>query len=400
MWIKNNQKIPVAGDYKIKNLHLVYNSDIDIPDDVRGVAIQRHGMKIDVIEPKYMGKEIAEKLYGYVNFDSNTEEALLEDEGIEHYSYDYRRSLPGAVKRLIEEEMLRFAQEKLGYGMDEREVRRNHQRNAERRALSAANGFAEALGIGKGPGVKKGKGGGDRIPKKIRIQLEELVLPRPTDLRVNYGEFVKNIKMVIVNDNSSNIDIRVKFFLRFDDKLILSFIEKDITICANSISEEIGPFEIECTQADFPDSGQYTIVAKINSLMDENKGDQLDYKTKSYYLEEDPPMHGLFERCEAFSFPDEDPIKFWMGYSEYGSEKGLILNYNVNHPGYIPSSENEEDLAEYLIRIAAQELCRFDILQEKPILFANIQTDNPEEILKMERNIIGELIYKFRRGEV
>ena len=401
IWIKKNQKVPTAfGEFRVRNLHLVYNSDGNVPEDIRGVAIQRDGMKIDMIEPRYMGREIAERLCGYINFDSDTEEALLEDEGIEHYSYDYRRALPGAIKRLIEDEMLRFAQEKLGYGVDAREVRRQQQRNAERRALTAVNSFARALGIGTGPGPTREGTGGERTPKKIRIQLEDLSLPRPTDLRVNYGESVKNIKMRVINENGRDVDLRVKFFLRYYDKVMRVFAEQDITLKANSVSEELGPFEVECKESDFPDSGKYTVVARIISLMDEDKGVELDYKTKSYYLEEDPPMRGLFERCEAFGFPDEEPIMFWMGYSEYGSERGLILYYNINHPGYVPVSESEEDLAEYIIRIAGQEICRFDLMQETPVLFTDEQKDDPQEVLKQERKVLGELIYKFRRGEV
>jgi hypothetical protein len=401
VWIKKNQKIPAAfGEFRVKNLHLVYNSDSHIPEDIRGVAIQRDGMKIDTIEPRYMGRDISERLYGYINFDSDTEESLLDDEGIEHYSYDYRRALPGAIKRLIEDEMLRFAQEKLGYGVDVREVRRQQQRNAERRALTAANKFARALGIGAGPGVSREGAGGERTPRKIRIQLEELILPRLTDLRVNYGETVKNIKMGIVNENGRNVDMRVKFFLRYYDKVVRVFEERDITLKANSISGDFGPFELECKESVFPDHGKYTVVARIISLMDEDKGLELDYKTKSFYLEEDPPMRGLFERCEAFSFPDEEPIMFWMGYSDYGSERGLILYYNLNHPGYVPVSESEEDLAEYIIRIAGQEICRFDLMQETPALFTGEQKDDPQEILKQERKVLGELVYKFRRGEV
>jgi hypothetical protein len=134
--------------------------------------------------------------------------------------------------------------------------------------------------------------------------------------------------------------------------------------------------------------------------MDEDKGMELDYKTKCLYLEEDPPQKGLFERCEAFGFPDDEPIKFWMGYSESGSERGLILYYNLNHPGYTPVSDNEEDLSEYVIRIAGQEICRYDLLQERPILFKEDQRNDPHEILKEERRVVGELVYKFRKGEV
>lgn len=401
VWLKRNQRISTSfGEIRVKNLHLVYNVDTPVPADIRGVAIQRDGMKICTIQPWYMGREIAQRLYGYINFDTDTEEALLEDEGIEHYSYDFRRSLPGAVKRFVEDEMMRFAQEKLGYGVDAREVRRQKQRNAERRALTAANAFARALSIGTGPGVTRKGTGGERKPGKVRIQMEELSLPRPTDLRVNYGETVGNIKVRVVNDDDRDIDMRLRLFLRYYDKVLKVFLERDVRVTAHSTSKDFGPFEERLTEAGYPDRGKYTIVAKIVSLMDEDKGAELDYKAKSFYLEEDPPMRGLFERCEAFGFPDEEPIKFWMGYSEYGSERGLVLYYNLSHPGYTPVSENEEDLAEYILRIAGQEICRYDLMQETPVLFREEQRTDPQEILKEERRVVGEVVHRFRRGEV
>jgi hypothetical protein len=162
VWVK---KIPVSfGEVRIKNLHIVC-ADRPVPEDIRGIAIQRDGMKISSIEPKYMGREIAERIYGYINFEPDTEEALLEYEGIEHYSYDFWRSLPDAVKRFVENEILRFAQEKLGYGINAKELRRQQRRNAERRALVAINRFAQEIGIGIGPG---GSDGGGKTPKEIQ----------------------------------------------------------------------------------------------------------------------------------------------------------------------------------------------------------------------------------------
>jgi hypothetical protein len=76
VWVKRNQRIPAGlGEMKIKNLHIVYNVDRSIPEDIRGISIQRDGMKIYAIEPRYMGRETAERFYGYINFDSDTEES-------------------------------------------------------------------------------------------------------------------------------------------------------------------------------------------------------------------------------------------------------------------------------------------------------------------------------------
>lgn len=399
VWLKTNQKIPVGfREARIKNLHMVFNSHKAVLENIRGIAFQRDGMKIYTIEPKYMGKEIAERLYGYINFDEDSEEALLEDEGIEHYSYDFRRALPGAIKRFVEDEMLRFAQEKLGYGVDMRAMRREQQRNAERRALIAVNKFAKEIGIGMGPGNRKGGGrGGERIPKEVYIEIEEMNFPRLGDVRVNYEETISNIKTRIVNDSPSEILVRFKLFLRFYDKLIKTYNEPDITVSALSKSDSIGPYKETFKQADFPDTGRYTIVAKIISLRDEDKGTELDVENRSFYLEEDPPERGLFEKCEPLEFPER--AKMVMAECLAGERGGLVLQYNLNHPAQEAVQDEEDDLAAYLVWLMGHEMCRFDLLQDKPVLFELADKENPDAVLRKTLRKIGEFVHRFRVGE-
>jgi len=399
VWLKGNQRIPVSfGEARIKNLHIVYNSDKAVPEDIRGVAIQRDGMKICKIEPRYMGREIAERLYGYINFDRDTEEALLEDEGIEHYSYDFRRAQPGAVKRFVEDEIMRFAQEKLGYGIDARELRRQHQRNAERRALVAINRFAREIGIGIGPGRRGGGGGGGpRTPKEIYIEFDDMNFPRQDDLRVNYGESISNIRARIVNDSVTEVIVRFKLFVRFYDRLIKTYAEQDFIIPPQHSSDHIGPYQEIFQQADFPSTGRYTIVAMIISLRDEDKTTKLDVENRSFYLEEDPPEHGLFEKCEPMEFPER--AKMIMAESLTGERGGLVLQYNINHPANEAVQGQEDDLAAYLVWLMGHEMCRYDLLQENPVLFDTEDKDNPDAVLRKTLRKIGEFIHRFRMGE-
>ena len=399
VWLKGNQRIPVSfGETRIKNLHIVYNSDKAVPEDIRGVAIQRDGMKICKIEPRYMGREIAERLYGYINFDRDTEEALLEDEGIEHYSYDFRRAQPGAVKRFVEDEIMRFAQEKLGYGIDARELRRQHQRNAERRALVAINRFAREIGIGIGPGRRGGGGGGGpRTPKEIYIEFDDMNFPRQDDLRVNYGESISNIGARIVNNSDTEVIVRFKLFVRFYDRLIKTYAEQDFIIPPQHSSDHIGPYQEIFQQADFPSTGRYTIVAMIISLRDEDKTTKLDVENRSFYLEEDPPEHGLFEKCEPMEFPER--AKMIMAESLTGERGGLVLQYNINHPANEAVQGQEDDLAAYLVWLMGHEMCRYDLLQENPVLFDTEDKDNPDAVLRKTLRKIGEFIHRFRMGE-
>lgn len=403
VWIKENQRIRTGfGEFGIKKLHIVYNSGRSTPEDIRGVAIQRDGMKICLIEPRYLGREIVESLYGYITFDSDTEEALLEDEGIEHYSYDFRRSLPGVIKRFVEDEMTRFAQEKLGYGVDARELRRQQQRNAERRALVAVNRFAREIGIGVGPGriVRKGVGG-SRTPKEIYIEVGDMNFPRLGDLRVNYGESISNIKARIVNDSDIEAIVRFKLFMRLSGRsgrLIKTYAEQDVIIAPKHRSDYIGPYQEIFQPADFPDKGGYTIVAKIVSLRDEDKGTELDIENRSFYLEEDPPERGLFEKCEPLEFPER--AKMIMAECLTGERGGLVLQYNLNHPAQEAVQDQEDDLAAYLVWLMGHEMCRYDLLQESSVLFDSEDKDNPDAILRKTLRNIGEFVHKFRMGEL
>jgi hypothetical protein len=397
VWLRRNQRIVGGfGRVQIKNLHIVYNADRSVPEDVRGVAIQRDGMKICAIEPRYIGRDIAERLYGYINFNSDTEEALLEDEGIEHYSYDYRRALPGAVKRIAEDEMMRFAQEKLGYGVDARELRRQQQRNAERRALVAINTLAREIGIGVGPS-RGGGGGGPRTPKEVFIECDDMDFPRQYDLRVNYGETISNIGARIVNNSDTVVIVRFKLFIRFYDRLIKTYTEQDFTIQPKHSSDRIGPYKETFQQTEFPSTGRHTIVAKIISLKDEDKGTEIDIENRSLYLEEDPPQYGLFEKCEPMEFPER--AKMIMAESLTGERGGLVLQYNLNHPAQGAVQDHEDDLATYLVWLMGHEMCRFDLIQERPALFEIRDKDNPDAALRKTLRKIGEFVHRFRTGE-
>jgi len=400
VWFRRHQKIPgTIDEILVKELHIMFDHDNVIPEDIRGIALQRSGMKVCVIEPRYMDKKIAERIYGFINFDEATEELMLVDEGIEHYSYDFRKAVPGAIKRFVDDEIIRFAKEKLGYGIDARDLRRKQQQNAERRALVAVNEYAKEIGIAFGIGRGRGGGGGGpKILKEIFIEMPDLVFPRPGDSRVNIGEKIANIGFKIQNDSDSEVSLRSKLFVRFYDKVIKTYDEQDILLAPKTGSDHIGFFEQKVSKTEFPDAGRYTIVARLLSLDEHNKGDELDIEKRSFYVEEDPPSKGLFEKCEPVEFPDRS--KKIMAECIKGESGGLILDYNLNHPAEKAVEDDENDLAAYLAWLMGHELCRYDLEQEKPVLFSPSDRDNPDAILRTTIRKVGELLYKIRESEL
>jgi len=393
VWIKENEKIKVAGqDFQIKKLHIVSARKNPVPEDIKGVSVQRGGMKICSIEPRYLPQEIAETIYGYVTFDEDVEQLLREDEGVEHYSFNFRKSLPGAIKHFIEEEMNSFARDKLGWKVDVRAVRRQLQQSAERRALLAINRLAKDVGMATGVGTRTG-GHGDRGETKvIRVQIAPLEFPRKGDFRVNYGEELKNISARAVNDSSRAIAVKLRLFLRYFDKLLKVYDEADITMNLSSTSDYLGPHSESFSQDVYPDKGRYTVVARLISLSEEDKGKILDERRTAFYLEEDPPSAGLFERVDPVEYEEYRPV---MGEARSGEAGGFIFEYNLKHPAYDAVSDNEDDLASYLFHLMAYELCRIDLMQVESKLFRSEDKDTPDSVLRRTNIVVGELMHKY-----
>ena len=395
-WIKEGKKIVVAGnEFKVKKLHIVSNIGEPLPEDIRGISIQRGGMKICTIEPRYMPKDIAESIYGYITLDRATERVLMIDEGPEHYNFDFRRALPRAIKSFVEDEMAKFAKDKLGWGADVREIRRQQQRNAERKALLAINRLAKEIGfigVGKGPRTKKTTSV-ERKKKEIRIRIMELEFPRKDDIRVNYGETLNNIASKIINDSEKKITMRIRMFLRYYDRVIKHYVEEDISIDSESESPIFGPFSETFVEEDFPHTGRYTICTRIISMMEENKGVILDEAIHSFYLEEDPPAKGLFENCEAVEYPEE--AKEILGEAVPGERGGYILQYNVSHPAEKAVEDTEDDLSEYLFRLMAFELCRIDLLQADSKLYGESDKSTPVDVVHRTHRVLGTSLYRY-----
>lgn len=390
IWIKEN--LPIINGCRVHKLHLISKRKGEVPEELKGISIQRGGMKICCIEPEGLPPEIAGTIYGYVTVNKETELALKEAEGVEHYSTNFRKTIPQALKHLALNELYKFSQKKLGWNADPRAIQHQRQKNAERLALYAVNRLAKELGmLGMGGGGAGGAGGSSW--KEIRINMPNPDFPRKNDLRINYKESLKNISMKVVNDSDSEINLKVKIFLRHQTSVLKSYAEKDLTLPAKSTSKDFGPFNEVFTSKKFPKKGKYMIVAKIISLRPEDKGEELDVKRKIFYLEETPEQKGLFEKCDAIKYPP-NVVKF-MGEAVPGEGKGFIFQYNIAHPAFKAVEEDEDELAGYLFRLMTHELCRIDLLQENPKLFKPTDKDSADTILGVTLRKLGEFSYKY-----
>lgn len=397
VWIQEEKTLPGAPKYRIKCLHIVRKIKGPVPDELRGVAVQRGGMKVCPISIRYAPQDITESVYGYIAFDRELDNALRADENPEHYSFDFRRSLPKAVKQYVEDELTKFAREKLGLGVDPKKIQHQRQTNAEQRAMFAVNKIASKFGM-LGKGVVEPPPPPPPPPpptplRLVRLEMPLFEFPRETH-RVNYGEKVKNIRLTAYNDTGKTVKVGLKMYLLFDDVQLVKYIEnEEIQLNPHCASQTYGPFEQLFAEEDFSGKGRYTIRAKLISLDKETKADELHVLSRHFWLEQDPPEGGLFEKCDPLEY-HEEMMKI-MGEAVPGESKGYIFQYNILHPAKRAVDESEDLLTDYLVKIMGLQLPWIDLRREKPALFSKEDLESPENIAQKISKILGQVLYEY-----
>jgi len=397
VWLKKNFPLNTQTvSYKIKKLHILRKTAGPVPEDLRGVAIQRGGMKICSIPMKYVSRDIVDSVYGYIWLDDDLEMAMRPFEDAEHYGYAFGKGAPKSVKQLIEDELQRFGREKLGCGVDPRKILREQQKNAEIRAQLVINRIAKKLGFFSGRGG--GKDGGKRgepppPPKEIRVEMPDFEMPRAS-LRVNYGETLKNIKAKVVNDCTKDIDVRLKMSLfKVEGGTIKNLIEAEDIHLSPKSSKEFGPFELVIDPKVFASKGRHSVRATLVSMMEGSKGDKLHKRTKHFWVEEEPPEPGIFEKVQGTEFPAQKAEM--IGSIAAGEMKGYIYYYNLKHPAYDACPNDEEALTDYLLRAMAEDFSQIDLRAEEPKLFSQEEMESPEETAKKVSKLVGKIMQHY-----
>jgi len=405
VWLKERSPIRVAGeDYRIKRLHIVKKKRGSVPDDLMGVAIQRGGMKVCSVAFQYVPKEIKESVYGYVTFDRKLDQALRQYEGIEHYSFDFRRALPKAVKQWVEGEMNKFAKEKLGLGVNQKELENQRRSNAERRSLYALNRITKRLGLlGFGPGTAPPPPPPHQPqPKGISLSFLSLDFPG-NSLRVDYGQSLTNITIRVTNRTESQVDLALKVYVfNASGSTIVNLWDSTELTLDPETRKEFGPAELLINRENYV-PGEYSIRALLVSMgyyeaLSLRKGHEIAKATRRFFVEEDPPEKGLFEDWDPIAYPDE--INHVMAYADRGERGGYRLSYNTNHPAKKANDSDEDSLTDYLLMAGAIQVPRIVVRQEEipPGVMDLLEIDDmraledPEALSRAHSTIFGKIM--------
>lgn len=396
VWPKELLSVEYAGTrYRIKRLHVVRDRRGPVAEDIRGVALVRGGMKVMSVPMHHVPREISDAVYGYAEFDRALEEEMKRLESPTHYAFDLTRGVGRKVKQVLEDELARFAREKLGVGADPRAVERERHREAERRALYAINRAARELGItGRiGPAVGDGGGGDGRVEHPLRIDMPAPSFPREIR-RVNYGETIRDIQARVVNDTNHSARVRLSVYVFQGDALVIDLGSRDLTVRSNAGSDAVGPFSIAFSPDDHL-PGEHVLRARLLALEvpEYSKGYELHKVTFRFWIEEDPPQRGIFDDIEGLEYREQPSIDGEAVPSESGGS--YRFQYNVSHPAKRKWDETEDDLYDYLFRLMARELIYIDLRGDEPKLFETEHLESPAKLAQRSGEIQGMLMYRF-----
>lgn len=384
--------------YTIKRLHIVRDTRGAVPEDIRGVAIHRRGMKVTSIAMRGVGRDIEESVHGYVEFDRRLDEEMAAAEDPTHYTFNFNAGIGKKVKEYIEDQLERFGREKLGIGADVRAREAERHREAHQRALNAINRIARSLGVvgATGGGGGGGAGGGSGVTlRPIFVTMPEPSFPR-TERRVAYGDRLSNINATVTNSTASHAEVRLSVYLLQGDATVHDVVVQDLSLDPSTISETIGPFMIDITE-NLLRRGECRLRARLVCLSspDFEKGEELHEVTHKLWIEEDPPERGIFEKMEGVEYPPDMP--HIDGEAVAGEAGGYILRYNLEHPAKA-YWDGAGMLPDFLFSLAARELLRIAYRRDIPGFFKQADLESADTILRKAGELIGSLSYQYYGG--
>lgn len=370
--------IKSGTDYKIKKLVLRYAPNLDLPELIRGIAIQRGGMTIErLLADNLVHEEGVRNVFGWVEMEGNPleEEMLRLCEGPEHFGFSWNIKPAKYLKEFIGSRIREFAKElKI---IDSEQAKKNRiQKVAEEDALKKLTPLFKKLNfLGKHKGKRTRKNLGRKEDELLRLSVSDIKFPRE-NRRVNYGDKIMGTYVIPINELCDSILVLIRVLILSSDGKTEIIKEKEIKLHRGRGSK-IG-IDYLLISEKYP-KGNYSFRAKMISLEDVDQtlpnGKKIEKGTilyervnQKFYVETDPPESGPF-KIEPRGREDKGYLFEWES-----EDDGYLIFYNELHPKIIPLLSNVEELTYYLSDQLA--LIAFQIKLEE--LTADNDGDNKE----------------------
>jgi len=396
--------------YRIKRLILRYPLNNDLPDSIRGVAIQRSGMTIQrLLAEDLVREEGTKNIYGWVEMDRDPLEKEMKSqcEGPEHFDFSWQIKPANYLRNYIRSRIREFAKD-LKLIESEQAKKNKIQKLAEEKASKNLAPLFKKLGLsGKHKGGKKKRKSSERgKDKPLRLSVSDFDLPHENG-RVNYGEEIKGAYVIPINDFDRGFMILVRVFVVSDDGKTKVIKERQINLYPGR-GPEIGVELMNIEKKDYKKGG-YCFKARMVSLEDTDrelpdknktkieKGTILYEVSQKFYVEIDPPESGPF-RFHPKPREDKNNLFEW----EAEDSGGYIIYYNELHPKIEPLLEDKEKLSDYFteqgallaIQITFEELIADDDNRDKDFSQL-IQSKNLSSVLPLFLRKYSEFLWDY-----
>lgn len=372
------EKIKEGTEYKIKRLILRYAPNLNLPDSIRGIAIQRGGMTIERIPAEELVKEQGmTDIYGWLEMEGKPleEEMKIRCEGPEHFNFTWNINPARYLRSYIQGKIREFAKD-LKIIESEQAKKNKIQKTAEEEALKLLSPLFKKLGL-FGKHNKSGKKRKEFNRKKnelLRLSVPDIQFPRD-NRRVNYGEKINGAYVVPINEFGESILALIRVFVVSAEGKTEILQEKEINLPVGE-GPKIGVDEIVISKK--YKAGGYSLRARMIALEDKDKnlpdGTKIEKGTilyervnQKFYVEIDPPESGPFE----FQPKGKDDRSYLFEWEQEGD--GYIIYYNELHPRIKPLLNDGEKLRDYFteqgsllaLQIKLEELVGEDDKEDK-----------------------------------
>ncbi|MBD3404713.1 MAG: hypothetical protein GF411_01100 [Candidatus Lokiarchaeota archaeon] len=404
VWIRKSVDETFGGrDTTIEKLHLVCEPGKEVDPRIRGVAIQRGGMKITTIKPEVLPGDLAYAIYGYVTLDDRGDAELRRAEGLEHNTLSYRYPFTRELRVWLRDQMKEFAVEKLGYEIDPVGEKIELQQTSERLALSAINRISNKLMIGQDDIERHHKKVRleDKPKKQVRVEMPLPTYPDWPSRIVDYEDELTDITATLVNTTDEKIDAKFTLTIENEDEEIIDILINDeVVLWKNSSLRRRKALGIRIDDERFAKPDVYYLCARLYTEDSYKKSKRIDSVRHSFYVNYSPTVKGVFEGYEPIAdLPTE--YQDIMGMENRGPHGGIIISYNIDHPAYRDLDDDTDAISEYLFRLGMLTLAKLDLSSEEPQFFesANEEDVDPLEVVDQYSDVLGKMLAIYHKSK-
>lgn len=363
-----NRTIEIRGKpYRVKHVVMARAND-SIAEDLRGLYVQRKGMKVGTIELKEMPTDLEDKFFGFIGLDKDYEDLIAEAEDLEHYGFSAQFASFRELKKFAQAEFDNFKR-KLGYIVDAAD-----SDEAAREALRAAqlklNELLDNLGL---------RGIGEPLPRsqEITVRVEAVTFPAGTN-EVAIGDPVSDVSFRI--DNNSKYTFRLAAFVetRRTNSSVIETLHTGVIELPKGSSKGVGPLAFKLQPSLYPNFEEISCVCRVEDAEDKRVATA---RIPIYIgIKKPQPLEPVKLKLESAAFPRRDSARV-----NYGEE--------IRDVRYLLQNQTSNDLrAKFLVRTLdkARDRQRITTVVEQDIVLKPLVEDHiTVPIIPVEKSVYG-----------